>query len=258
MGPYIVDIFSLPPSKWLGIANGTCVGKCPKSMHLLVQMGSNKIRHSFPFCVKCWGMGHKNSRVFSDMAMTYSQSSLGCVTQSMLTFSTILGKLSRNISNILSHDVKLCDWNLPFSQYSACILTNSISINVTHHTAKYIQDACNSNFIWSPSQMFQHFFDIVPSYQSTFDGSIQCLPQNSNVIFLLQWPLWVPLVVLIAKWQHFVLAQDTLFGMQPIFHIVHCALMAPLEVAFALRPFPFTTPPKHVLQCWLVLWMIIC
>ncbi len=42
MGPYIVDISSLPPSKLLGIANGTCVGKCPKIMFFLVQMGSNK------------------------------------------------------------------------------------------------------------------------------------------------------------------------------------------------------------------------
>jgi hypothetical protein len=33
---------SLPPSKWLGIVNGTCVSKCPKSMHLLFQMGINK------------------------------------------------------------------------------------------------------------------------------------------------------------------------------------------------------------------------
>ncbi len=42
MGPYIVDISSLPLSMWLGIVDGTCVGKCPKSMLLLVQMGSNK------------------------------------------------------------------------------------------------------------------------------------------------------------------------------------------------------------------------
>jgi len=42
MEPYIVDISSLPPSKGLGIANNTYVGKCPKSMHPLVQMGSSK------------------------------------------------------------------------------------------------------------------------------------------------------------------------------------------------------------------------
>jgi len=42
IGPYIVDISSLPPLKWLGIVDGTCVGKCSKSMHLLVQMGNNK------------------------------------------------------------------------------------------------------------------------------------------------------------------------------------------------------------------------
>jgi hypothetical protein len=42
MEPYIVNISSLPPSKGLAIVDGTCVGKCPKSMHLLVQMGNNK------------------------------------------------------------------------------------------------------------------------------------------------------------------------------------------------------------------------
>ncbi len=128
-------------------------------------------------------MGHRSSPIFSNMVMTYSQSNWRCVTQFMLTSSTILGKLSRNISNILGHDVKPCDWNLPFSRYSAYIFMNSTSTCVTQNALKYMQDACGSNYVWSPSQMFQHLFDIVLSYQSTFDGSIQCLPRNSNVLF---------------------------------------------------------------------------
>jgi hypothetical protein len=78
---------------------------------------------------------------------------------------------------------------------------------------KYVQDAYGLNFVWLPSQMLQHLFDIVPSYQSTFDGGVQCFPWNSNIFFLLEWPLRMPLVVPIVEWQHFVPAQHTLFGM---------------------------------------------
>jgi hypothetical protein len=90
---------------------------------------------------------------------------------------------------------------------------SSTSICVTQNALKYMQDACGSNYVWSPSQMFQHLFDIVLSYQSTFDGSIQCLPRNSNVLFSPQWSLWVLLTMLIVEWQHLILAQNTLFGM---------------------------------------------
>jgi hypothetical protein len=57
----------------------------------------------------------------------------------------------------------------------------------------------------------------------------------------------------IAEWQHLVIAQNILLGMQPIIHMVHCIPMSPLEITSALHPFPFTTPPKHVLQCWPIL-----
>ncbi len=67
--------------------------------------GEQQIRHSSPFFVKGWCVGHKISLVFFDMVVTHSQLSLGCVA----TFFSIFGKLSGNISNILGHDVKPCD-----------------------------------------------------------------------------------------------------------------------------------------------------
>jgi hypothetical protein len=104
--------------------------------------GEQQIRNSSPFCMKGWGVGHKNSLVFVDMMITYSQSSLGCVTQLMLALSAILGKLSRNISNILGHDVKACDWNLPFSCFTY-ILTNSASIYIAWDATKI-----HARFMW--------------------------------------------------------------------------------------------------------------
>jgi hypothetical protein len=64
---------------------------------------------------------------------------------------------------------------------------------------KYMQDGCGSNFVWSPSQMFQHLFNIIPSYQSMFDGNIQCFPQHSCVNFPPQWPSQMPFVVPIVE-----------------------------------------------------------
>jgi hypothetical protein len=63
---------------------------------------------------------------------------------------------------------------------------------------KYMQDACGSDSIWLLSQMLQHLFNIVFSYQSTFDGSVQCLPRNLGILFLPQWLLQVPLTMPIA------------------------------------------------------------
>ncbi len=68
--------------------------------------------------------------------VTYSQSNLGCVIQSMFAFSYIFGKLSWNIFDILGHDVKPCDWNLPSSRYSACILMSFASIYVAQDPTK--------------------------------------------------------------------------------------------------------------------------
>ncbi len=39
---------------------------------------------------------------------------------------------------------------------------------------------------------------------------------------------------------------------------MHHGLMSPCKIAFALHPFPLTTPLKHVLQCQFVLWNTIC
>jgi hypothetical protein len=68
---------------------------------------------------------------------------------------------------------------------------------------KYMQDAYGLNFVGSPSQTFQHPFNIVLSCQSTFDGSIQCLPHNLGIPFLPQWLLQVPLRVFFIDCQHF-------------------------------------------------------
>jgi hypothetical protein len=97
--------------------------------------------------------------------------------------------------------------------------------------------------------MFQHLFDIVLSCQSTFDGSVQCLPKNLGTPFQPKWSLLMPLVVPIAKWQHFVLAYDTLFGTKPILPTLHYALMSPLKFVSPLHSFAFIMPLEHVLQC---------
>jgi hypothetical protein len=61
---------------------------------------------------------------------------LGCIAQFMFAFSTILGKLSWNILDILGHDVKPCDQNLPSSQYFSCFLTNFACICIVWNVAK--------------------------------------------------------------------------------------------------------------------------
>jgi hypothetical protein len=71
--------------------------------------GEQKIKHSSPFYVKGWSVGHKSFFFFFDTTMTYSKSSSGCIAQTMFLVSYIYSKLSRNISNILGHDVKLYD-----------------------------------------------------------------------------------------------------------------------------------------------------
>jgi hypothetical protein len=169
-----MNISSLPPLKWLGIAwilnfsyrcqwNGAL--HCEHLLFTTIKVirhckwymcwqvlkihassswnGKQQIRHSSPFCMKGWGVGHKNSLVFVDTTMTYSQSSLGCVIQSMLALSAILGKLSKNISDILGHGVKPCDWNFPFSWYFVYILINSASIFVVRDVPKI-----HARFMW--------------------------------------------------------------------------------------------------------------
>jgi hypothetical protein len=53
--------------------------------------------------MKGWNASHKSSPIFSNMIVTYSYSSSGCVAQFMLTFSNIFGKLLGNIQNVCSH-----------------------------------------------------------------------------------------------------------------------------------------------------------
>jgi hypothetical protein len=90
------------------------------------------------FPVLCEGLrcGPQKFPIFFGMEMTYSQSNLRCVAQSMFAFSYIFGKLLINILNILGHDVKPCDQNLPSSQYFTCILMNSTSICIAQDVAK--------------------------------------------------------------------------------------------------------------------------
>jgi hypothetical protein len=108
----------------------------PKSYPPSSLNGEQQIRHSFPFCVKGWSLGHKSFFIFSNTTVTYSKSSSRCVAQSMHLLSYIYSKLSRNISDIFGHDVKLCDWNLSSSWYFVCILTSFIFIYVTWDAAK--------------------------------------------------------------------------------------------------------------------------
>jgi hypothetical protein len=63
MGPYIVDMSSLPPLTLLNIMNCTSIGKCPTTMFLLVQMGYNnntpihvfnKRLNMWPGCMHKW------------------------------------------------------------------------------------------------------------------------------------------------------------------------------------------------------------
>ncbi len=130
-----------------------------------VPFGPNEeqqITHS-PFYVKHWGVCHKSFPI-SFTWQWHSQSNLGCVPQSMLALSCIFGKLLKNISNIMGHDVKPCDYNLPFSRYFVFIFTSFASIYVAWSMLpKYMQDACGLNFLGLLLQTLWHFFNIVPS-----------------------------------------------------------------------------------------------
>ncbi len=128
---YIMDI-SLPSSKVLNIADGIV----PKSH---VPCGPNweqQIKHSSPFCMKGWSVGHKSSLIFSTIVVIYSQSSSRCVAQFMFPISYIFGKLSRNISDILDHDVKPCGQNVLFSWYFACIFISFPYVRIAWNVAK--------------------------------------------------------------------------------------------------------------------------
>jgi hypothetical protein len=84
----------------------------------------------------------------------YSQLSSGCIAQSILAFFPILGKLFLNISGILG-------------QMSNCVIGTShlhgillaflwvlLPFVLFKMLPKYMQNACDSNFVWSRSQTF--------------------------------------------------------------------------------------------------------
>jgi hypothetical protein len=98
--------------------------------------GEQQIKHNSPFCGKGSSVGHKSSPIFSNMVVTYSQSNSRCVAQFIFAFFCIFGKLLGNILDILGHDVKSCDRNLPSSHYSTYIFTSSTSICVVQDVAK--------------------------------------------------------------------------------------------------------------------------
>jgi hypothetical protein len=98
--------------------------------------GEQCMKHWFPFCMKAWSVGHKNSHVFFEPTMRYSQSNLGSISQSTLLISYRFSKLSKNILNILGPDVKPCDWNISSSQCSLWIHISFISIYVIRNAPK--------------------------------------------------------------------------------------------------------------------------
>ncbi len=157
----------------------------------------------------------------------------------MFAFSTILGRLSWNILDILGHDVKLCDQNLPYSQYFSCFLTNFACICIVWDVAK-IHARC----MWFGFHLVT--FTNVPTYILILFFHIN---QHLMVALNVFYKIWAFVFASVAfmnascmpivEWQHLVLAQDTLLGMQPIVHVVHRVTMSPFKVVFTLRPFPF-------------------
>ncbi len=109
MGPYIVKIFFFTPSKLLGIVDGTCVGKCSTPWSFSSKWKATN-KALVPILCQGWGVGHKISPIFSKTKMKYSQSNSRCVGQSKFFVWCNFNKLSKNILDILGHDVKLCDW----------------------------------------------------------------------------------------------------------------------------------------------------
>jgi hypothetical protein len=86
-----------------------------------VSFGSNgeqKIRHSSPFCMKGWGVGHKSSLFFLIRQWQIPNRAQDVSPNLYLHFPPS-GKLLENVSYILGHDVKPCDQNLPSSWYSS-------------------------------------------------------------------------------------------------------------------------------------------
>jgi hypothetical protein len=109
----------------------------------------------------------------------YSQSSSKCVAQFMFPISYIFGKLSRNISDILVHDVRPRGRIILLSWYSVCIFISFTYMCVVWNVAKIHVSWLLFEFHWVAFTniliTFQHLFDIILSCPSTFDCNIQWL-----------------------------------------------------------------------------------
>jgi hypothetical protein len=95
-----------------------------------------------PILCEGWGVGHKSSPIFSKTTMKYSQSKSRWVGRSKFLVWCNFSKLLKNISDILGHDVKLCDWNFPSSQYSTWIHMNSTSIYLAWYALEIPANFC--------------------------------------------------------------------------------------------------------------------
>jgi hypothetical protein len=81
--------------------------------------GEQQMKHWSPFFMKTWGVGHKNSHVFFEPTMKYSQSNLGSIGQSTLLISCRFSKLSKNtlisLALVLNHVIGIFHiHNIPF------------------------------------------------------------------------------------------------------------------------------------------------
>jgi hypothetical protein len=117
------------------------------------------------------------------------------------------------------------------------------------HSSRSCQNTCKMHVVQISFGRLHKQFNIS---SILFSHVNQCLMVAFNVFHIIQTfffhlsgPLWMPLALLVTEWQHLVLAQVTLFGMQPILDAMHRVLMSPPKVASTLCPFPLTMPPKH-------------
>ncbi len=138
-----------------------------------------------------------------------------------------MDKLSRNISNILGHDVKPCHWNFPSSRYSTWIYKSFTSIYVAWNAIKiyvnYMLFEFHKVIFINISTSFQYF----PSCESKFDCNIWHLPWNWNIFFSSLWPLWVFPPMPFVNLQLLVLIHDIFFGMHLVLHAMHCVPTSP-------------------------------
>ncbi len=109
--------------------------------------GEQQIRHSshFAWRFEVWAT---KIPLFFLTRQWYIPNRVQDVSPNLCLFSYIFGKLLENIVNILGHDVKLCDWNLPSSWYSTYIFTSSTPISIARDVTKIHARCMWFEFCW--------------------------------------------------------------------------------------------------------------